>query len=367
MQISSVSRRFVPGAASALALALVLGGCGAPGSDSAGGAEGSSASQASSLLPQAEGATQYPLVLTSPWGETTLDKRPERIAVVTSDFDPEYLSMLKATPVFAPEDVMSNVWMNNAFPQKVENLKKASGDEPPYEAIAASRPDVIVATAFADKEQYDRLRKIAPVVSVGGKDGTEDPDETWQDRLTRVGEALDLKSAAEREIQNYDQRLAAVREDHPEFEGKTISYPVYYGTEDVSFMNSTGDTSEQVFSAMGFAKNPNSEKFVQDPTVSNEQLGLLDADVMLMSDNSVSQSGESSSSLNTVTDLQLFKNLPVVKNGRVVYLSNHKDSYTVDGKTHEGNVAFAMAHSGPLAQAWAAEQLAPYLSEALQK
>ncbi|MDO4920143.1 ABC transporter substrate-binding protein [Kocuria sp.] len=366
MQNTSFRRRLVPAVASGITLALVLGGCGS--SDSGSGTADSSASEsASSLLPQAEGTTQYPLTLGSPWGETTLEKRPERVAVLTADYDSEYLSMLGTIPVFAPDDVYDMVWMKNAFPQKVETLQEVPWGEPPYEAVAASRPDVIVATFNTDKAQYDRLKSIAPVVSVGGSGGREDQGETWRDRMLRVGEALDLRSAAERKITEHDEQLASLRAAHPEFTGRTVTYGVYYDTENgLNFNNAAGSNSERIFFDMGFEKNPNGEKFADDQKVSNEQLPLLDADVMLLADNSARQAGEKST-LRTITDLQLFKNLPVVQDGRTVVYQNGVDSYTVNGSTHDGNFAWALSESGPLAEQWAAQELAPYLSEAVQK
>lgn len=60
------------------------------------------ASEASSLLPAGEGTTEYPLTLETPFGETVLEERPERVAVVSAvGVDTESLLALNAVPVFA--------------------------------------------------------------------------------------------------------------------------------------------------------------------------------------------------------------------------------------------------------------------------
>ena len=52
-------------------------------STSNGTPESSSVSETtSSLLPAAEGKTEYPLTLTSPYDESVIDKRPTRVATV---------------------------------------------------------------------------------------------------------------------------------------------------------------------------------------------------------------------------------------------------------------------------------------------
>lgn len=60
----------------------------------------STAQGASVLLPEGEGSTQYPLTLETPFGHTVLDKRPERVAVVSAVVvDTESLLALDAVPV----------------------------------------------------------------------------------------------------------------------------------------------------------------------------------------------------------------------------------------------------------------------------
>ena len=74
--LQSTRRRVAGLVGGVLTAALLLSGCSTPASENA------SDGEAASRLPAAEGSTTYPLVLESPWGETTLEERPERISLV---------------------------------------------------------------------------------------------------------------------------------------------------------------------------------------------------------------------------------------------------------------------------------------------
>lgn len=346
--------------------ALAVTSLAACSSDGKGGASSSGSGTAASLLPKAEGTTTYPLELTSALGTSKLTKRPERVATIDSLTDSEYVALLGVTPVLVPSDIADDVWMKNAFPKKVEGTFDSSGETLPFEKIAAAKPDVIIATdPWLKKEVYTKLTAIAPVV--GPKSAKPAGGTGTKDAVTAIAEALDLKAAGAAALKKHDDVLAKVRTEHPEFGGKTISYAVYHGDQGGLLFNNASDSiAESIFTAMGFAKNPRAGQFASDGTVSNEKLSTLDADVMLLSDNSgIDTNGKST--LTKITGLALFKNLGVVKKGRVVELTNTGKAFVVDGKTHPGNVAASMAYGGPLAQEWAATTLAPYLSEALKK
>lgn len=70
-------------------------------STSNGTPESSSVSETtSSLLPAAEGKTEYPLTLTSPYGESVVDKRPTRVATVGANaVDTELLLSWEGSPL----------------------------------------------------------------------------------------------------------------------------------------------------------------------------------------------------------------------------------------------------------------------------
>lgn len=154
-------------ALTATTAALALSAC-SPSSPANEAETANTAQGASALLPEGEGSTQYPLTLETPFGHTVLDKRPERVAVVSAvGVDTESLLALGA------------------------------GEEISAEAIAASEPDLIVnlqAYETFDQDRFNQLSRVAPVLY------TDAEQTTWQDVLTSLGETQDLRDAAASKI-----------------------------------------------------------------------------------------------------------------------------------------------------------------------
>src|SRR5699024_3652965 len=114
---------------------------------------------------RAEGTARYPLALDTWAGETTLDERPGRIAVIGFNPSLDALAALDVTPVYAlTEEPWS--WRDPEWVSDIEHVDTATRkDDINFEAIAASDPDLIVATDFInDETQFDRLSTIAPVL-----------------------------------------------------------------------------------------------------------------------------------------------------------------------------------------------------------
>ncbi|MFT4220357.1 MAG: ABC transporter substrate-binding protein [Microbacterium sp.] len=346
------------GALGAFALAGVLMLTACTGSD--GPSESTPAASESALLPAAEGKTTYPLTLATPWGTSELTERPERIATITgSQDDVEIVVALGGTPVIASE------WTTDAFIE--ENLTQeiplrfTTGDEEfPLESIAAAEPDLIIVLGTDLTDVYDKLTAIAPVLGAteaGVSEGSVAAD--WEENILRVGEALDLQDAAQAALATEEQFFTDFREEHPELDGLTATYVVYYGQEDgLEYHSSADGPASWVFERMGFAPNPLAEKFDYRQTVSDELLSKIDADILVVSDNS---DGDSAS----LTDQPLFQNLSAVQDGHLILIENLGTSFIIDGVESDGNVSWALARSGPLSATWAASHIAPALDAVL--
>lgn len=313
----------------------------------------------SSLVPAAEGRTTYPLTLTTPWGETTLEKRPERIAaVMPAGTDSEMLAALGVTPVIANENA-DFPWTKAALKGTIETIYPASRDDMiPVEQVAAAKPDLIVAVGTDLSKQWDQLSTIAPVLT---GETEQDLQAGWRDQLTWIGTALDLSDAAAKVATGYDEGLAAVASEHPEFKGRTATYIVYYdASTGAQYWSWAGSDVEKLFTTLGFDANPLAKDFTVRSPVSNELISKIDADVVLISDNSKGQ-------IDTFVGQDVFKQLPAAKADHVALVTNNGNSFEFDGQTVEGNLPWALARSGPLSGVWAAQKLAPVLSTTLAR
>nr|WP_228508266.1 iron-siderophore ABC transporter substrate-binding protein [Herbiconiux sp. VKM Ac-1786] len=262
--------------ASALATALVLAGCStgaagdAPASDSA--------------------ATGGDVTIEHAFGETTVPADPQN--VVTLGWGSTDAAIALGTiPVAIPFDSYAGddqgvlPWVKEAVEkagaEMPEVLPETTDDEPPYEAIAAADPDVILAVySGITEEQYETLSQIAPTVAY--------PDQAWstpwRDVVTTVGKALGKDEQATEVLQGIDDQLAEAAAAHPEFEGKTIA--AVWDVAGTFYVYKKEDPRVEFMLDLGFESAPSVDELANGDstffyTLSYEQLDQLKADVVL--------------------------------------------------------------------------------------
>jgi iron complex transport system substrate-binding protein len=332
-------------AASALATAILLTGCtatdAAPSPSSP-----SEAASAPSLLPPAEGTTSYPLVLETPFGDTELAERPERIAIVTdATVDTDALVALGGIPVFAPSTVERNPWLPDDAVASIETLWESSADaDVSVESIAAAKPDLIVnlaANGTFDQTRFDRLSTIAPVLYAATG------ELTWQEIVRAIGDAIDLPALAEERVSEAEGSIDAVVEAHPEFEGRTATHIIVYEEEYGAYYESSpGSESAALFETLGFVLPEAAERFAGEDSISGELIGLIDADFLL-----VSTFGDGSEEY--LTQSELYKAVPAVAEGRAVINDAVDENDT-------NNFAWGLSQQSVLSLPWLVDPQADY-------
>lgn len=341
------------GTALALLVAPALVACGGDSS-----ADDSSAVEAVPL-PTAEGTTSYPLTLDTWLGETTLEERPERVAVVGFSSNLDALEAVGVTPVYYggrdAADEPAWAWNDPAYYDGIGVLD-VQEDVLNFEGIAATEPDLIVSfNAIIEQSDFDKLADIAPVLDLTEDPGLGDKID-WRAVQRQVGEALDLSDAADEAVAEADARIAEVAAAHPEYAGRTATIMYDYGPEfGMSYYTVTGGPTEGVMLDLGFVPNPLAENFVDDDVVSEENQALLDADVLVViyTDDASRESREAQ---------PLFQAIPAVAEGRYESLVFQEDSatdqlLTSDGRLVENAVWVLRRGASALALPWAAEQI----------
>lgn len=310
------TKRFAVLAACAIAAMPILAGCTPASSDAPSTNETQSEASADSLLPPAEGKTKYPLTLTTPWGETVLKERPERIAVVGGNGDLEATVALGVSPVTAPRAFSEYPWLD-AYADAASEVTVVNTWQTetfPFEAVAAATPDLIVAhTSSILSEVYERLSAIAPVLTskAGTAFGAKSTD--WRAITRSIGKALDLADRADKAVQETDDYVAAIAERHPEWAGRTIGFVLNDGEENgLVFVNRAGSSTEELTTALGFAPHPNAAK-IGTENLSLENLALVDADLLL-----IHQTGEEEDRV-WLDSSPLYQRLGAVQRGAVTF------------------------------------------------
>lgn len=344
------TRSVIAGAITAL---LVLSGCSGSADTSSDDAGGSG-----DLLPASEGTTQYPLTLDTWLGESTLEERPERVAVIGSgpaSTNIDALELLGVTPVYVQKRPGSAYQWNEADWLDDESIVDEDHDEsaPNLERLAAAQPDLIIGVnqGFMYEDFYSELTEIAPVLEFEEQVPADQLD--WREVHTLIGETLDLGAAAREDVDEADQAIDEVAAAHPEFAGRTITLATDYGEEyGVEYYTVTNGVAEGIASQLGFEPNPLAEQFVADNGVSEENMADLDADVLIMfyADSATRDAREASA---------LFQQIPAVADGRYVTVVSEEDE-----RAEEGAVWALRRGMSPLSLPWTADVLAEWASEA---
>lgn len=231
----------------------------------------------------AEGSTSYPLTLDTPWGSTELTAVPERVAVVSaSTVDTDAVLALDVVPVFAPSTVERNPWLNQSDVAAIETRWESdAGAEVSAESVAATSPDLIVALDSFDtfdQERFDRLSAIAPVLYA------EQGDLDYRELTRVVSAALDRSARAEEVISATEDAIAETAAAHPQFQGHTAAHVIVYAQEwGASYASSPNSSTADLFTQLGFTLPDEAEHFTEDDAVSDELVGLIDADFLLLS------------------------------------------------------------------------------------
>jgi iron complex transport system substrate-binding protein len=161
------------------------------------------------------------------------------------------------------------------------------------------------------------------------------------------GQVLGRADQAAQLVAEIEDRFAAARTEHPEFEGVELAYAGIYG-EGQYYVETEGSTRVQIMLDLGFTvpdelAELGSDSFLHE--ISAERLDLLDQQVVLWEPADLSQ-------LPAVEDNALYQSLDVATDDREVFLT-------------DPIVAGAMAHSTVLSLPVALDHLVPELAKAV--
>ena len=320
-----------------LSLSLVLSGC---GSDDDGGDSAGSSSPGS--------ASAFPVTIEHAYGETEIPDEPQRV-VSLGYTEQDAILAFGVVPIavryaFGPEDDVFFPWADEAAGDAEPEILDRT--EVSAEQIAALEPDLIMAvTAGLTEDEYETLSGIAPVVVQPAEFpafGTP-----WQDQTRITGQALGQEERAEDLIAEVEAQFEEVRAAHPELEGRTLTLSGVAYEGEYPF-HSSSDTRTQFFLDFGMVNAPGLDDIAGEEfygTVSQEQAGLLDADVLLWQSGSDAERAE-------IENDPILNSIPAVAEGRALYV--------------EGSDYDALQFSSVLSLPYLLESLVPKISAVVQ-
>jgi iron complex transport system substrate-binding protein len=277
-------------------LALPLAACGSEGDLPAGAAASGGA---------------FPVTVEHKFGKTTVEKAPERVVTVGYT-DQDAALAVGVVPVAVGDFLGGYDWRERPWAQDAlggAEPKVVAGQQINFEAVAAQRPDLIIAiNAGLEQADYDKLARIAPTVAQSGD--YIDFGMPWDEQTMLVARALGREQRGEEVVGRVEAKFAQVREEHPEFAGK--SGILAYGGPDGYGAYATGDTRSRFFTDLGFELPEQVDELAGESfftEFSQEQFRLLDQELVAMY-----------GSKDDVLANQVVKRLDAAKQDRMVFI-----------------------------------------------
>lgn len=306
------------GALAAAALALGLAAC-AP-------APVPAETPAGSGSPASAAADGFPVTIEHVYGQTVIQKKPERIASVAWA-NHEVPLALGVVPVGMAKVSWGDDDKDGVLPWVEDKLTELGAATPvlfdetdgiDYEAVSDTKPDVILASySGLTKEEYDTLSKIAPVVAY--------PKNAWgtsvEDMITLNSTAIGLADEGAKLIEDLHAQTAAALEANSALQGKKVLF-AYIDPNDFSQVGfyTALDTRPGFLTSIGLPlpsiveQNAASTDFYL--TVSAEKADELnDVDLIVTY-------GDDDSTIATLQADPLLSKIPAIAEGRVVILVN---------------------------------------------
>ncbi|HLU53861.1 MAG TPA: iron-siderophore ABC transporter substrate-binding protein [Pseudonocardia sp.] len=306
-----VSRRRLLAGAGALGALGLLTACG-------GGDTAAPVSQ-----PAAGGA--FPVRVEHSKGVTEIPSPPQRVVTVGySDQDPVLAMGVRPVGVtdwYGDHPYATWPWaqdeLGDARPAVLNRGAFTGTPEYRYEEIAALSPDLIIGLYTSmDDTQYQTLSRIAPTVAPPA--GYPEWGAPWDEYTRLAGRALGVPDRAERMIAEVNAQLEAAAEANPQFEGRTAVVAERVGAGQ-TFVRSPRDQRSQLVTALGFVIPPEIGELAGDldgATISDEQMGLLDRDLLLWN------TGFEPQARADIERAPLYSRLEVVREGRSVFVDD---------------------------------------------
>ncbi|MFB9961395.1 iron-siderophore ABC transporter substrate-binding protein [Sinosporangium siamense] len=262
----------------ALSLTTTAAACGGSGTTAEPAAPSVSAPAAAPGTPAA-----FPVTVDHLHGTTEIKARPQRIVTIgLSDHEPVLALGYKPVGVvdwFQVTPFSNWPWAKDKWAGTEPTVLGLREDGVKFEKLVGLKPDLIFAMySGIQKEQYDKLSKIAPVVAQPkGYDPYAAP---WQDLTLLAGRALGEEAKAKELIQGISDRFAEVRKENPQWGKLTaVAADSFKAGQYSAFQK--GDPKSAFLAEMGFTIPEEITKRAGTSNVAefgSEGLNMLDVD-----------------------------------------------------------------------------------------
>ncbi|MDB6453039.1 iron-siderophore ABC transporter substrate-binding protein [Falsirhodobacter sp. 20TX0035] len=203
-------------------------------------------------------AQDFPLTLRHALGTTVIPAKPLRVATV-SWANQEVPLALGIVPVGMAAANFGDDDGDGVLPWVKARLDELGaptpvlfdeGDGIDFEAVAGTRPDVILAAySGLSQEDYDTLSKIAPVVAYPDTAWGTD----WRDMIRMDSAGMGMAAEGDALIAQLDGRIADTAARFPALQGKSAMFVTHLDSRDLSVVHfyTTADARVKFFHDLG--------------------------------------------------------------------------------------------------------------------
>ncbi|WP_206051221.1 ABC transporter substrate-binding protein [Neorhizobium sp. T7_12] len=304
----------------------------------------------------AEGET-YPVAIKHAFGTTIIPQKPVRVATVAWA-NHEVPLALGVVPVGFARANFGDDDGDGILPWVAERLAALhatkpvlfdEGDGIDFEAVAATRPDVILASySGLSQSDYDTLSQIAPVVAYPEAPWSTD----WRDMIRLNSAGMGMAPQGDALIARIEADIAKVVGGHPELQGKSAMFITHLDATDLSTVNfyTTNDTRVRFFEDLGL-KSPRS---VVEASKSGKFAGSVSAErIDVFDDVDIVVTYGNQKLLDALAANPLMSRMPAVDKGALVMLGR--------------NPIGTAANPTPLSIPWVLKDYVELLAEAARK
>ncbi|MBL3704232.1 ABC transporter substrate-binding protein [Sulfitobacter sp. BDSS02] len=302
-------------------------------------------------------AQEFPVSVDHAFGTTVIESKPERVATVAWA-NHEVPIALGIVPVGFARANFGDADGDGVLPWVSEKLSELGADTPvlfdegdgiDFEAVAASRPDIILAAySGLSRSEYDTLSMIAPVIAYRKGPWATD----WREMIRLNAAGLGMSEEGEDLIDEIEKEITQVISGYPEISGKSAMFITHLDVRDLSVIRfySAEDTRVQFLDDLGL-KSPKSVKDAAEPGKYSGELSAEKIDDLSDVDIFITYGGEAL--VDTVKANPLTSRMKAIGNGAIVLLGN--------------DPVGTAANPTPLSLPWVLEEYVSLLAEAARK
>lgn len=272
--------------------------------------------------------TQYPIEIKHALGTATIEKKPERVATIAWGNQDVALALGTVPVGFSAANYGIKDNDTGMLPWTQEKVEELGEKNPTiyqdtagldFEAIADSQPDVILAAySGLTQEDYDKLKKIAPVVAYQDQPWVT----SWRDMIKYDAMAMGMEKEGEQLIKDTEKTIQDAAAKYPDLKDKKAAFVAFDATGFSKFyVYTTGDPRGEMLEELGMSYPESVKAQIKDDASFYVELSAENADALNDADILVTYGTDKT--LKALQKDPILGKVPAIKAGNVVVIEDN--------------------------------------------